>query len=162
MQLEVRFAVEDDREYLLKWLLDPTVLEYFPMIDKREVLEAIRVWMSYIKKGAVLTVLCDKTPCGIANLYIQSCQKLAHQCLFAIIVDKDYRGKGVGSFLLKEVIRVAREKFHIELLHLEVYENNPALFWYKRLGFREYGYHKNFIKHEGKYYHKVMMQKSLI
>lgn len=160
--LTIRFAEEGDRQYLVDWLLQPGVLEGFPLADLREVEDAAQIWLSYSKQHAVLTALWDNVPCGIANLYLQPYKKLAHQCLFAIIVDEKYRGKGVGKRLLQELMKLAKERFHLELLHLEVYANNPAIHLYKKLGFEEYGVHKKFLKTaDGRYLDKILMQKRL-
>jgi putative acetyltransferase len=119
--LTIRLAEEADQKYLSEWLLQPGVLKWFPLSDLREVEDAARIWMSYSKQSAVLTALWDGVPCGIANLYLQPYKKLAHQCLFAIIVDEKYRGKGIGRKLLEELLLMAKEKFKLEMIHLEVY-----------------------------------------
>jgi RimJ/RimL family protein N-acetyltransferase len=160
--LTIRLGKESDQEYLVNWLLQPGVLEGFPLADLREVEDAARIWLSYSKQGAVLTALWDGVPCGIANLYLSPYKKLAHQCLFAIIVDEKYRGKGVGRKLLEALIKLAKEQFHLELLHLEVYAGNPAIHLYEKLGFEEYGVHKRFLKSvDGRYLDKILMQKKL-
>ncbi len=159
--LTIRFGEEADQKYLVDWLLQPGVLEWFPLADLREVEDAARIWVSYHKYNAVLTSLWDGVPCGIANLYLQPYKKLAHQCLFAIIVDEKYRGKGVGAKLLRELMQLAKERFQIELLHLEVYQGNPAINLYRRLGFQEYGVQRHFVKEGGKYLSKILMQKTL-
>ncbi len=162
MSVTIRPGVEADQKCLVEWLLQPGVLNWFPLADLREVEDAARIWVSYYKYGAVLTALWDGVPCGIANLYIQPYKKLAHQCLFAIIVDERLRGKGIGTKLLEELIKLAKEKFNIELLHLEVYEGNPAIRLYERFGFTQYGCEKRFVKEEGnKYLSKILMQKTL-
>jgi putative acetyltransferase len=157
----IRFGEESDQKYLVEWLLQPGVLEGFPLSDLREVEDAARIWMSYSKIKGVLTALWDGVPCGVANLYIQPYKKLSHQCLFAIIVDEKYRGKGIGKLLLEELMKLAKESFGIELLHLEVYEHNPAIRLYERMGFRQYGIHKRFLKDNGRYLSKILMQKRL-
>jgi RimJ/RimL family protein N-acetyltransferase len=159
--LTIRFGEESDQKYIVEWLLQPGVLEGFPLQDIREIEDAARIWISYAKQKAVLIALWDGVPCGIANLYLQPYQKLSHQCLFAIIVDEKHRGKGVGKALLDELMKLAKEQFHLEFLHLEVYEGNPAIRLYKRLGFEEYGVHRRFMKQEGRYYDKILMQKKL-
>ena len=159
--ITIRMAEEADQKYLVEWLLQPGVLQWFPLNDLREIEDAARIWISYSKQNAVLTALWDGVPCGIANLYIQPFKKLAHQCLFAIIVDENYRGKGVGSRLLGDLIELAKDRFHLELLHLEVYEGNPAIRLYQKFGFVEYGRQKRFIKEDHGYLSKVLMQKVL-
>jgi len=57
---------------------------------------------------------------------------------------------------------LAKERFKIEFLHLEVYEGNPAIRLYQRLGFEQYGFQRQFVKDEdGKYLGKILMQKYL-
>ncbi len=159
--LTIRFGEDSDQKYLVDWLLQPGVLEGFPLSDLREIEDAARIWMSYSKHHAVLTALWDGVPCGVANLYLQPYQKMSHQCLFAIIVDEKLRGRGVGGALLKELMALAKERFKLEFLHLEVYQGNPAINLYRRLGFQEYGIHPRFMKDQGKYIDKILMQKYL-
>lgn len=159
--ISIRFSEESDQKYLIDWLLQPGVLKWFPLADLREVEDAARVWIGYSKYQAVLTALWNSVPCGIANLYLQPYQKLAHQCLFAIIIDEKYRGRGVGTRLLQELMVLAKERFKIEFLHLEVYEGNPAIRLYQRLGFEQYGIQRHFIKEGEEYIGKILMQKYL-
>ncbi len=159
--LTIRFGEESDQKYLIEWLLQPGVLEGFPLADLREVEDAARIWVSYAKYNALLTALWDGVPCGIANLYLQPYKKLSHQCLFAIIVDEKLRGKGIGTRLMEELITLAKTRFNLEMLHLEVYELNPAINLYKRMGFVQYGFQRHFIKDKNRYIGKILMQKTL-
>ena len=159
--ISIRLAEEEDKKYLVEWLLQPGVLQSFPLADLKEIEDAAQIWISYYKQNAVLTALWDGVPCGNATLYLQPFKKLAHQCLFAIIVDEKFRGKGVGTKLLAELIRIGKENHHLKLLHLEAYEGNPAIHLYKKLGFKEFGVQKKFVKEDGTYKSKVMMQRDL-
>jgi ribosomal protein S18 acetylase RimI-like enzyme len=160
--ISIRFGIQDDMNRLIEWLQQPGVLQWFPLADLREIEDAARIWISNIKYNSVLTALWDGQPCGIATVYIQPFKKLVHQSLFAIIVDEKFRGKGVGSRLLIDLEKLAKEQFHIELMHLEVYEGNPAIHLYRRRGFVQYGYQRHFIKENGQYLGKIMMQKMLL
>jgi putative acetyltransferase len=155
-------ADPSDETLLIDWLLQPGVLRWFPLTDLREVEDAARIWMSYISQHAVLTAVYNGVPCGSVTLYLQPYQKLAHQSLLAIIVDEKYRGRGIGTLLIKEIIRLSQERFHLDFLHLEVYEGNPAIRLYHRLGFKEYGVHNRFIKESnGQYLNKILMQRGI-
>jgi RimJ/RimL family protein N-acetyltransferase len=161
-QLTFRLTNEGDAPYLMQWLSDPRILRWFPMFDAREIEDAARIWVGYSRIESGMTALWDGQPCGMANLYIQPYKKQAHTCLFSIIVQADMRGKGIGRGLMEELMKHAKEKFHIEILHLEVYAGNPARHLYERLGFEEFGRQSRFIKEEdGKYTAKVFMQRSL-
>jgi putative acetyltransferase len=159
--IETRLAVAEDAPFLKKWLLAPNILQWFPMCDEREIDDSIRIWMSYIKMDACFTAVVNQEVAGMSILYLQPYKKFSHQCLFAIIVAEQFRGQGVGTELLNYMMKEAKEKKQIELLHLEVYEGNPAYRLYERLGFVEYGRQPHFIKWEGKYFAKILMQKRL-
>lgn len=160
--IQIRETTAEDLPFIEKWLLDKEVLKGFPMIDKREVEDSIHYWRQYIGNKMSITAVYKKKPAGCANLYIQSIEKLKHQCLFVVVVGAEYRRQGVGTMLMKALEKRAKEKFQVELLHLEVYENNPAISLYKRLGFKQYGCHPKYLKEpDGTYYDKILMEKYL-
>jgi RimJ/RimL family protein N-acetyltransferase len=159
--LKIRFSVEEDKTSWMKWLAEPGVLRWFPMCNEMEIEDAARLLISYAKYNAVLTAEFNGEPCGLANLYLQPYRKLAHQCLFSIIVAESHRGKGIGTALMTELMALAKERFNLEILHLEVYEGNPARRLYQRLGFVDFGFQRHFIKENGEYIGKHYMQKIL-
>lgn len=160
-ELTFRLTDRQDAPYLTKWLSDEEVLHWFPMLSDAEVADAVRIWMGYSRFGSGITAEHNKVPCGMATLYIQGYEKLKHTCLFSIIIQKDKRGYGVGRVLLEKLIELAQEKFKIKILHLEVYEGNPAYEMYAKLGFVKFGRQERFIKEKGGYLAKVFMQKIL-
>lgn len=161
IEITTRFTEESDYDLLVTWLMRPGVLRWFPLYDLREVEDAVRIWIYHTKQSAVLTALVDGVPCGVAVLYLQPFKKLAHQCLFAIVVDEPYRGRGVGTKLLTDLMALGKERFQLTMLHLEVYDGNPAIHLYRRLGFEQYGFQRCFIKDNGEYIGKIMMQRKI-
>ena len=161
-EVKIRLATFDDTTVLIKLFKEKGILPWFPMENSMEVDDAVRLWMSYVKQKAVLAAEVNGQVVGLANLYLSFFRKIAHHSLFAIIVDPNYRSQGIGTKLVKELMKIAKEQFKLEFLHLEVYEHNPAISLYERLGFLEYGRQKRFIKEEdGGYLDKIMMQKKL-
>lgn len=161
MSLKIRESIVEDGELFKTLLQQPDVLEYFPMYDMREIEDSVRIWEIFCKKGASLTAEFDGKPCGLAFLNLQGYKKFAHNCLLTIIVDQQYRNKGIGTKLIEGLFTLGKEKFNLEILHLEVYETNPAISLYERMGFTPFGRHKNFIKDEGRYIGKIFMQRQL-
>lgn len=159
--LTFRLTSAEDAAPLLRWLSDPQILQWFPMFDAREIEDAVRIWVGYSRIESGITAEWNGESVGMANLYIQPYKKLAHTCLFSIIVKNEMRGKGIGSALLEQLMQHAKAKFKIETLHLEVYEGNPAKRLYERAGFEEFGCQTRFIKQNGKYMAKIFMQKKL-
>lgn len=157
----VRDSIENDKYPFTEWLMDKDVLRWFPMSNLFEVEDAVRICMSYMKNGAMYTAEYEGIPIGVANLYINMFSKLRHQALFAITIRRDLRGQGVGTKLLGHLIEKAKERFDLQLLHLEVYQDNPAIRLYERFGFKQYGCHKNFLREEDGFRDKILMQLKL-
>ena len=158
--IRIRSMVESDQYYLSTYLMEPEVLEYYPMSNLSEVQEAIKSWLYYARIDQAYTVEYENTPAGMAILYINSFKKLSKQSLFAIVVGEKYRGKGIGTKLMHHIIREAKEKYGVINLHLEMYAGNPAYSLYKRLGFKEYAIHDKFMREQcsDKKKKKVMME----
>lgn len=158
--LDIRYTEPGDAKYLKEWLMDPTILRWFPMYDALEIDDAVARWISFYRYNCSLTATIDGVPCGLTTLYLQPYRKLAHQCEFGIIVGSNYRGQGIGNELIKNLIHLAKTNFNIELLHLQVYAENPAMRLYSRWGFKEFGRQTHWIK-EGPadYRGRVFMEK---
>ncbi len=161
-ELTIRLSEEEDTKKLTKWFQDPKILLWFPMEGDKEIEDSVRIWLEYIKKGAALTALWNGEPCGMTVLYIQPFQRIAHTCLFSIIVQEDKRGLGVGTILLEELMSLAKKTFQIEILHLEVYDGNPAKRLYEKLGFIPFGVQECFTKEFGVCRRKISMEKYLV
>jgi RimJ/RimL family protein N-acetyltransferase len=159
--VELRYSVMEDMDPLREWLLEPGILRAFPMLDPPEVEDSIRHWISFSKYKSSLTAVMDGKPCGIATLCLMPYRKLAHHCLLSIIVGKGARGKGVGTLLMNNLLHLAKNYFKLEVIYLEVYEGNPAISLYKRFGFVEIGFQKHFMKENGEYTGKVIMERVL-
>lgn len=160
--LEIRYSDLADGRYLKEWLLDPKVGRWFPIDDLPEIDDAVHRWIGFSRYKCSLTAVKDGVPCGLATLYLQPYKKLAHQCEFGIIVGEAHRGQGIGTALLKNLIHLAKDKFRIELLHLQVYADNPAIHLYTRMGFKEFGKQDRWIKEkDGTYTARLFMEKML-
>lgn len=160
--LEIRYTDLSDGKYLKEWLLDPRIARWFPMDDVAEIDDAVMRWVGLSRYKCSLTAVKNGVVCGLATLYLQPYRKLAHQCELGIVVADNYRGQGIGTQLLKNLAHLAKENFRIELLHLQVYSENPAIHLYERMGFKEFGRQEKWIKErDGSYTGRVFMEKFL-
>lgn len=159
--IQVRYTEGEDAKYLKEWLMEPETLKWFPMDDEMEIDDAVMRWIAFYRYKCSLTILKDGVPCGLATLYLQPYRKLAHQCEFGIIVGEKYRNMGIGSYLMNSVMHLAKEKFKIELIHLQVYADNPAIKLYQRFGFKEFGRQDSWIKERHGYAGRVFMERFL-
>jgi len=159
--VEIRYTEPGDAPYLKQWLLEPGILSWFPMYDEVEIEDAVWRWIAFSRYKCSLTVVKDGIPCGIATLYLQPYRKISHQCEFGIIVGPAYRNQGIGGYLLNSLLHFAKEQFDIELIHLQVYAENPAIRLYKRFGFREFGRQERWLKEDHGYVARIFMERYL-
>lgn len=160
--VEIRFTEPGDAKHLKEWLMEPETGRWFPMDDEMEIDDAVMRWIVFSRYRCSLTILQNGVPCGIATLYLQPYRKLAHQCEFGIIVGRNFRNKGIGGYLMQNLMQLAKDKFKIELLHLQVYGGNPAIEFYKRFGFTEFGRQNSWIKEEkDRFAARVFMERFL-
>jgi len=159
--LTIRYTTPQDAEYHKNWLSDPKVYNAFPMEGEEEVEDAVRRWISFSRMRASLTAEMDSQPVGIATLYLQTYKRLVHQTEFGIIIDENYRNKGIGSFLLGSLLEFAKSQFNISLIHLQVYQDNPAIRLYTRFGFKEFGRQNHWVKDQDQYVGRIFMEREI-
>ncbi len=160
--LEIRFSDTSIEEHLREWFNEPGVLRWYPCQEKKEVEDTVKMLTSFTRWRCALTAFVKDKPVGFAVLFLHAYKKIAHQCLFGMLVDSDYRNQGIGTQLVMHILELGKKNFNLEVMYLEVFEGNPAINLYRRLGFREVGYHKYWLKEDdGSYRSKIVMEKVL-
>ncbi|SDW75725.1 Acetyltransferase (GNAT) family protein [Marininema mesophilum] len=82
--------------------------------------------------------------------------------LWAMHVDKDYRGLGIARTLLKEIIKESRGMRGLEMLRLKVRSNNePACRVYRSVGFKAVGTEPKVMKLGNEYIDQTWMVREL-
>lgn len=71
-----------------------------------------------------------------------------------IIVDDYYRKKGIGKKLIEYVIK----RFKLKALNLEVRQSNPAVDFYKKMGFEIIRTISNYYRNEDAYFMKKVIK----
>lgn len=114
------------------------------------------------KKGVYLLAFVDGKLIGSTDINMMD-KVRSHVGIFGIIIDKDYRGQGIGTFLMDSIIKEAKLKLkELKIITLDVYANNfIAQSLYKKLGFIEYGRLPKGAKYRGKFDDLVLMYKNL-
>lgn len=75
-----------------------------------------------------------------------------HSGSFGMGVHDAYRGRGIGSALLGEVIAIADNWYNLKRLEMTVYaDNDAALALYRKFGFEVEGTHTDFAFRDGVY-----------
>lgn len=161
-QLDIRYTEVTDAPYLRDWLLDPHVQKWFPVSELREIEDAVQCWMGFCRHCSSLTATLQGVPCAIGTLFLMPYRKVSHHCMFKMVVNPKFHRQGIGYELLKNLKYLAKRYFHLELIHIEVFEGNPIIHLLKKLDFHEFARQERFVKSEGNYLSRILYETILL
>ena len=113
-------------------------------------------------KKKVVLVVEDKNSgivAGITDIHSKDGRQ-SHAGHFGILIRDGYRGMGLGSFLMREIISLAKKELkpRPKILRLSVFPNNkPALKLYKKFGFKKVASIPRQFEYGGKLLDEVVM-----
>lgn len=159
--LDIRYTYVTDTPYLRDWLHNSEIQEWFPVSEEREIEDAIQCWIGFSRYSSSLTATLNGTPCGIGTLFLMPYRKVAHHCLFKLVVDPKHQRKGIGSSLLKNLKHLAKNYFHLDLIHIEVFEGNPFIHLLQKFDFHEFARQEYFVKDKKGYKGRILFESVL-
>ncbi len=154
---DIRYSYITDISYLRQWINQPEMLQFFPMLSEKEIEDAIQCWIGFCRWSSSLTATINHTPVGIGTLFLMPYKKVAHHCLFKMVVDPQFQRKGIGGQLLKNLKHLARNYFHLEAMNIEIFEGNPILHLLKKFDFYEIARQDRYVKENGIYKGRIVM-----
>ena len=102
-------------------------------------------------KTSVYLVACKNNDIIGAGSLSGLPRRMCHRAELALTVKKNYWNQGIGSMLLKELIKYAKENA-IEIVNLEVRSDNlNAIHLYEKFGFKHIGTSPAYFKIDGHY-----------
>lgn len=165
MDFEIRESVPDDAEQLIEHKLivtkeNPDTLatlieNHYISINEQEETIANTGPNDY-KRVAVV----DGKIVGIINMKQDLRKKFEHIAQFGISVQKEYAGMGIGSSLIENALKFAKNNEIIEKVMLTVFSNNEgAIRLYERFGFKKEATLTDQVKLEKGYTDLIYMTK---
>ena len=145
---DIRFSDETDITFMERWFFEPAACDPFPF-GFEERLDFLKNWIGFSRYRSSLTGMIQETPCAIGTLFLMPYKRVAHHCSFYLIVDADHRKKGVGTSMVRNLLHLAKNRFHLDSVHVEVFPPNPLLSILRKVGFEEFAMQENYIKIEG-------------
>ncbi|OGN56481.1 MAG: hypothetical protein A3D96_02645 [Chlamydiae bacterium RIFCSPHIGHO2_12_FULL_44_59] len=145
---DIRYSTMDDFRYLKEWFTDERAVDDYPFSEKEKE-EALKNWIGFSKFKASLTGLLGDAPVAIGTLFLMPYRKVAHHCSFYLMVDPKYRRQGIGTMMVKNLINLAKTRFRLEAVHVEVFEPSGLIPILKKLHFVEIIRQQNFVKVHG-------------
>ena len=116
----------------LSWYKDPLTVKMVDGARKAyELDDLIRMYTYLSKHGDLFYIEYDDKLIGDCAIFDDN--------MVALVLDKDYRGKGLGSLVLRKLIDYAKDK-GLRHLKAEIYDFNESSFnLFSKFGFKECG-----------------------
>ncbi|PIS01982.1 MAG: N-acetyltransferase [Chlamydiae bacterium CG10_big_fil_rev_8_21_14_0_10_42_34] len=156
---DIRYTLPEDLSYLQKWFEDPSACNDYPFTND-EKSDALKNWIGFGKYKASLTGMINDVPCAIGTLFLMPYRKVAHHCSFYLMVDPAMRGKGIGTSMLKNLLHLAKTRFRLESVHVEIYEPSDLLPLLLKEGFVQFVRQENFVKIDGIGHARLLLEHS--
>lgn len=142
---DIRYSEMEDLSFLQEWFSDSAACNDFPF-GPAEKDEAVRNWIGFSKFKASLTGVLNEVPCAIGTLFLMPYRKVAHHCSFYLIVDPKHRHKGIGTSMVRNLLNLAKNRFRLESVHVEIFEPSALKSILLKLDFEEFVRQENFVK----------------
>jgi RimJ/RimL family protein N-acetyltransferase len=163
MNIKLRNLEPKDKKYFFKWVRDKEVIRYsLSIFQNMKTDEDISTWFDslLLDKSTYNQAIFDSSNgnligyAGICNL---SKTNLSGE-YFIFLGDKTYHGKGIGTFVTKEIVRHGFEKLELNRIMLTASEKNiGAIKAYTNANFKVEGIMRQAFYRDGKFYDKVIM-----
>lgn len=142
---DIRYSVLEDLSFLQEWFSKEGACDDFPF-GEAEQAEALKNWIGFAKYKASLTGLLGEQPCAIGTLFLMPYRKVAHHCSFYLMVDPAHRRKGIGTAMVRNLLHLAKTRFKLESVHVEIYEPSALLSILLKQGFEQFVRQEHFMK----------------
>lgn len=166
-KITFRFIQKDDLDKLLNFINKLADEDTFVLVNKRFTKKEEEKYLRERLKG-----IRTKKSFNIAAFYggkimahgdvVRKERRQEHVGELAISVSRGFRDEGLGSFLIKELITMAKDFLKLKILYLRVFGNNQrARHIYRKMGFKECGQIPKALFYKDKYEDEIMMFKEL-
>lgn len=134
-------------------------------MNLKEEMEFLEKGVKSIKDKKKVYLIAKDGNKVVANTSIElGVYKRNHIGKFAIAIRDGYRGSGLGTYLMREIMKLAKKELNPgpKIFQLEVYKNNkPAIGLYKKMGFNIVGKIPKQVQHKGKLIGEYIMIKNI-
>ncbi|OGN62208.1 MAG: hypothetical protein A3F09_00495 [Chlamydiae bacterium RIFCSPHIGHO2_12_FULL_49_11] len=124
---DIRFSDLADEAKLMEWLTDEETRRWYPPSSENDAKMWARNWMGFSRFKASLTAIYKNQPVGVGTLFLMPYIKVSHMCMLYVCVSPAYRRRRVGYSLIKNCKHLAKTRFYLETMHVEVFEGCPVI-----------------------------------
>lgn len=166
MDIIIREAIPDDAETLIKHVQEVTAepdvcVPLTPDEFRYTVDEERNLLAQSMASNNSLFLLALSNGEIVGELTCRPSSRLAahkHIAILGMSVRKGWRNKGIGSMLLAEALKWAKQTKIIKRIELKVFSTNaPAIHLYKRIGFIQEGVLRESVFRHGEFHDDLIM-----
>lgn len=169
VDLLIRYPTAHDIQILLNFInalsLERTYIRFQgETVTFEEEEQYVKGYIEQIKRRKAVKLLAFHNDILIGVGDIGIADKIeSHVGTFGLTVAKEWRGKGIGGFLMDLTLTEAEKEIQgLRIIRLGVFANNPiAQRMYEKRGFRTYGVLPGGIVHKGEYIDHLYMCKKV-
>jgi RimJ/RimL family protein N-acetyltransferase len=158
---DIRFSTTAEEPLVKKWLMDESMRQWYPPSSDADVEMFVRNWIGFSRHKSSLTATYNGEPIGVGTLFLMPYIKVAHLCMFYMIVDPKYQRKEVGSSILRNLKHLAKTKFRLESMHCEVYDRSPIIGLLEKNGFEQVVKQEGFVKFPDHFRARIILETQL-
>ncbi len=158
---DLRYTIVNDELCVRKWLYDLSVRKWYPPSSELDVDVFVRNWIGFFKYNASLTAVYNNEVVGVATIFLMPYKKVAHTCMMYMAVNPNYYHIGIGASLLRNIKNLAKMRFSLEFMDVEIWEGAPIMKLLKENGFKEIAKQDNFVKLDDGFRARYVMEVEL-
>ncbi|WP_380183210.1 GNAT family N-acetyltransferase [Kalamiella sp. sgz302252] len=150
-EIAIRHAAVEDAAALYRMLSQPETYADTLQIPHPS-LQLTQERLQNFQPGTQRLVACiDQQVVGDLYLEVNNRARRRHTATFGLCVDYHFRGRGVASALMREMISLCDNWLNVERIELTVFaDNEVAVGLYQRFGFETEGRARRFAMRNGK------------
>lgn len=149
------------QDFINSLIEEDAMIKWNRKVSLKEEIDWLKNTIKDIKrhKRVFLTAENDEIVVGTVQIALNRGRQ-NHVGNLGVIIRKDYRGIGLGKYLMAEIIKLARKELKPKpkIIRLSVFPTNkPAIRLYKKYGFKKVALVPNQFKYKGKLYDEMIM-----
>lgn len=154
---DIRFSEMEDLVPLSAWFSLEHACDDYPFgLEEKD--EALKNWIGFSKYKASLTGTLEGVPCAVGTLFLMPYRKVAHHCSFYLMVDPLHRRKGIGTSMIRNLLHLAKTRFSLESVHVEIFEPSLLSPLLEKLQFEPFARQERYVKIEGEYRPRLLLE----
>ncbi|MFD2923615.1 GNAT family N-acetyltransferase [Halobacillus naozhouensis] len=158
--IELRYFSEKDFPQLIDWMTSPEFLlqwggpKFHYPLNYEQLKEYVVDSNSDHSSQLIYSVVDKQTDATIGHIALRNIDRGNQSARIGkVIVSDEARGKGIGTLMMKEVLKVAFDQLQLHKVSLGVFDfNQPAIRCYEKVGFKKDGLLRDHRKMNDEYW----------